>query len=149
MKVKVTHNYDEIAKMFKSLGAKVQRNVLSEIGSSYFGEKVQEIVEQEIDKLGFGARATFLKKSFKILSTEVTTSGLVYRITSDSSQATRLNEGAPPSSLYTLGTKMIGNGIYSGVEPTGFMEKIEQRAKDLVYEKVQAIIASTLKSEGL
>lgn len=149
MRVKVIHNFDKIAQTLNDASKNISNNVLTRINSPVFDNDVKKIVESEIDKLGFASRAEFLKRSFRFLATEVTASGLVYRITSDSAHVARLSEGARPSALYTIGAKLRSDGLYSGVEPTGLMERIELQVQSLIYNEIQTAVATALTQVGI
>lgn len=149
MNIKIEHNFTEIAEAFKRFSEIALNKITKDIQSTAFAGSVEEIIHNEIDELGFSARADFLKKSFQFLTAEVTSSGLVYRIFSDSEQANKLNIGSAPSGQFTLGAKRLSNGMYSGVAPTRFMDKIAEKVNALIYEQIDKSMAESMREAGL
>lgn len=123
---------------------KLREKMYAGFQSKILASSVNAAISAEIDKLGFQSRAIALKRSFKILSPEVTSNGIVYRIRSDSRQIPRLTSGTVPDARYTMGAKKLGNGMFSGTMPTRIGDKIAAKVQAVLYEQISDIFSKTM-----
>ena len=148
MKINFKHNLDKLLNTFENF-PQILRSKLHVIGSSKtFASEVQLAISSEIDKLGFMSRAIALKKSFKILSPEVTPNGILYRIRSENPQITKLDSGTAPDARYTMGAKQLADGTFSGVVPTRIGDKIGKKVYKILYEHIADAVNGASKEIG-
>lgn len=140
----MTHNFDKLFNFFEEFPQKLQERLIVSLSSKIFESRVRFAIGDTLNTLGLGSRTMALKRSFKILTPEITPNGLVYRIYSDNPQIERLDSGTIRDAKYTVGAKKMPDGTYAGVAPTGIKDKISNKVYGIIYDQIAATVNSIL-----